>query len=200
MRHAPRVATEHGKGRRARAERDRGALCRRAVVSENGLDKRMKHALEIADSAANNDLVIAKATARSYVSVGVRDLARLRILGRAVNSGVYLVRLVVRFQRKRAGGEHIDLFGERVVGVELAGGVRNGEVGLNELTHGYDFLVVVGRERIVRRGFVGAKIGRFAPNCAIIKPPKSFSILESRRTPEPPRRLPGLPLSRLLFG
>ena len=70
-----------------------------------------------------------------------------------MNSGVYLVRLVVRFQRKRAGGEHIDLFGERVVGVELAGGVRNGEVGLNELTHGYDFLVVVGRERIVRRGF-----------------------------------------------
>ena len=75
-----RVATEHGKGRRARAERDRGAFCRRAVVAENGLDKRMKHALEIADSAANNDLVIAKATARSYVSVGVRDLARLCIL------------------------------------------------------------------------------------------------------------------------
>ena len=113
----------------------------------------MKHALEIAYSVADNDLVIAKATARSYVSVGVRDLARLRILGRAVNSGVYLVRLVVRFQRKRAGGEHIDLFGERVVGVELAGGVRNGEVGLNELAHGYDVLVVVGRERIVRRGF-----------------------------------------------
>lgn len=51
----------------------------------------------------------------------------------------------------------IYLFGERVVAVELAGGVRYGEVGLYQLADGNDLFKIIGRESALRRSRHGRK-------------------------------------------
>ena len=117
----------------------------------------MEDALEIADTLAHDDLVIHKTAARGYVAVGVRDFAAFRVLRRTMQGGLYFVCLVIRFQRQRAGREHIDFFRKRIVAVQFAGSVRNGQIRLDQLAD-CDFLfVILRRQCAVRRGLDGRK-------------------------------------------
>ena len=141
----------------------------------------MENALIDAHAVSDKHLVIGKTAARRYVAVGVRELL-LELVQRGPMQGrVNLRRLVVRLQFQRAGREHINFFRERVVAVQLAGGVGNGEVGRHELTNRYDALEIVGRERVVRRGSHGREP---RPLCSKLRhidlPPHRFLLLRNR--------------------